>query len=137
VLYLGYEKDLMIKAAISSQGQVAIPKSVRDRLNLKAGTKLSIDVQGESLVMRRLVSGLPDWRTMEGMARGGESLTKALMEERAASDAGKTRPVRICPTAHWHSYPTLRDNDEAVTWPHELQCALPFGRPGRCRGCAR
>jgi AbrB family looped-hinge helix DNA binding protein len=77
----------MIKAAISSQGQVAIPKSVRDRLNLKAGTKLSIDVQGESLVMRRLVSGLPDWRTIEGMARGGESLTKALMEERAAEKA--------------------------------------------------
>lgn len=82
-----YEKDLMIKATISSQGQVAIPKSVRDRLNLKAGTKLSIDVQGEALVMRRLVSGLPDWRTMEGMARGGESLTKALMEERAAEKA--------------------------------------------------
>ena len=27
---------------------------------------------------------LPHWRTMRGMARGGESLTQALMEERAA-----------------------------------------------------
>ena len=77
----------MIKATISSKGQIAIPKAVRERLNLKAGTEVRIDVQGESLVMKRLVSGFPDWRTMEGMARGGESLTKALMEERAAERA--------------------------------------------------
>jgi len=37
--------------------------------------------------MKRLVSGFPDWRTMEGMVRGGESLTQALMEERAADKA--------------------------------------------------
>jgi AbrB family looped-hinge helix DNA binding protein len=77
----------MIKATISSKGQIAIPKSVRERLNLKAGTEVRIDVQGESLVMKRLVSGFPDWRTMEGMAKGGESLTRALMEERAAERA--------------------------------------------------
>jgi AbrB family looped-hinge helix DNA binding protein len=77
----------MIKATISSKGQIAIPKAVRERLNLKAGTEVRIDVQGESLVMKRLVSGFPDWRTMEGMARGGESLTRALMEERAAERA--------------------------------------------------
>jgi hypothetical protein len=35
----------------------------------------------------RLVRNLPDWRTMRGMAKGGESLTKALMEERAAEVA--------------------------------------------------
>jgi bifunctional DNA-binding transcriptional regulator/antitoxin component of YhaV-PrlF toxin-antitoxin module len=61
-----------------------IPKAGRERLNLKAGTQVSIDVQGEALVMKRLVQSYPDWRTMRGMARGGESLTQALMEERAA-----------------------------------------------------
>ena len=74
----------MTKATVSSKGQIAIPKALRERLNLKPGTQLAIDVCGESLVLKRLVSGFPDWRTMEGMARGGESLTKALMEERAA-----------------------------------------------------
>jgi AbrB family looped-hinge helix DNA binding protein len=78
---------LMTKATISSEGQVAIPKSMRERLNLKAGTQVGIEVQGESLVMKRLVSSFPDWRTMEGTARGGESLTKALIEERAAERA--------------------------------------------------
>ncbi len=74
----------MTTVTVSSKGQVAIPKSVRDQLNLSAGTKVLIDVQGETLVMRRTVSGFPDWKTMRGMARGGESLTKALIEERAA-----------------------------------------------------
>jgi AbrB family looped-hinge helix DNA binding protein len=74
----------MTKATISSKGQIAIPKAVRERLNLRAGTEISIDVQGEALVMKRLVRNYPDWRTMRGMAKGGESLTKALMEDRAA-----------------------------------------------------
>ena len=74
----------MTKATISSKGQIAIPKAVRERLNLQAGTQVSIDVQGEALVMKRLVPNDPDWRTMRGMAKGRESLTKALMEDRAA-----------------------------------------------------
>ena len=77
----------MTKTTISHKGQIVIPKAVRERLNLKAGTQVSIDVQGEALVMKRLVLNYPDWRTMRGMARGGESLTKALMEERAAEKA--------------------------------------------------
>jgi antitoxin component of MazEF toxin-antitoxin module len=60
---------------------------VREHLNLKPGTEISMDVQGESLVMKRVVHNYPDWRTMQGMARGGESLTAALMEERAAEMA--------------------------------------------------
>lgn len=74
----------MTKATISTKGQIAIPKAVRERLNLKAGTQVSLDVQGESLVLKRLVSDYPDWRTMRGMVKHGPSLTKALEEERAA-----------------------------------------------------
>jgi len=77
----------MITATMSSKGQIAIPKAVRERLNLKAGTELIIDVQGEALVMKRVVREFPDWRTMRGMSKGSESLTKALEEERAAENA--------------------------------------------------
>jgi AbrB family looped-hinge helix DNA binding protein len=77
----------MTKATISSRGQIVIPKVVRERLNLKAGTEVEIEVKGESLIMKPIVKGLPDWRTMEGMARGGESLTNALIEERAGENA--------------------------------------------------
>ena len=77
----------MTKATISTKGQIVIPKPVRERLNLKAGTEVVIDVRGESLVMKRAVRNYPDWRTMRGMARGGPSLTKALIEERADEKA--------------------------------------------------
>ena len=74
----------MTKATVSSKGQIAIPKAVRERLNLKAGTEVSIDVQGEALIIKRLVRNYPDWRTMQGMVRGGGSLTQALETEHRA-----------------------------------------------------
>ena len=77
----------MTKATISTKGQIVIPKPVRDRLNLKVGTEVVFDVQGEALVMKRAVPNFPHWRTMRGMARGGPSLTKALLEERGAEKA--------------------------------------------------
>lgn len=77
----------MTTATVSSKGQIAIPKAVRERLNLKAGTELQIDVKGETLVLKRVVSKYGDWRTMRGMVKGGPSLTKALEEERAAEVA--------------------------------------------------
>jgi AbrB family looped-hinge helix DNA binding protein len=77
----------MAKATISTKGQIVIPKTVRERLGLKAGTEVVFDVQGEAVIMKRAVADFPDWRTMRGMARGGPSLTKALLEERAREKA--------------------------------------------------
>jgi AbrB family looped-hinge helix DNA binding protein len=81
-------------ATISSKGQIAIPKAVRERLNLKAGTELMIDVQGEALVLKRVVREFPDWRTMEGMAKGEGSGTQALEEDRAAENAHYDARIR-------------------------------------------
>ena len=77
----------MITATISPEGQVIIPEEVRKRLKLTAGTEVTIDVQGDGVLLKPVVSKFPDWRTMQGMAAGGESLTKALMEDRAADIA--------------------------------------------------
>ena len=74
----------MTKTTVSSKGQIAIPKAVRERLNLKSGTEVSLDIQGDAMVVKRLVRTLPDWRTMQGMAQGGESLTEALEAEHRA-----------------------------------------------------
>jgi AbrB family looped-hinge helix DNA binding protein len=76
----------MTKTTISSKGQIAIPKAVRERLNLKAGTEISIDVQGEAMVLKWLVRNHPDWRTMRGMFRGADLLSD-LTADRAAEIA--------------------------------------------------
>lgn len=74
----------MTKATISSKGQIAIPKAIRDKLHLKAGMQVALDVEGEKIVMRRFVSGLPHWSTMRGMFQDAGDLLSDLGEERAA-----------------------------------------------------
>src|ERR1035438_8344813 len=56
-------------------------------LDKRRASMTTDDARGEELAMRRVDRSHPDWRTVEGMARGGESLTKALLEERAAERA--------------------------------------------------
>lgn len=83
----------MIEATVSSKGQIVLPKIVRDRLNLRAGTKLAIEVRGETLVMKRFDSGFPEWRTMRGMFKDAPGLLQDLAEDRAseiADDDGRT-----------------------------------------------
>ncbi len=74
----------MTKATISAKGQISIPKTIRERLNLKPGTQVALEVQGEQVVMKRLVSGFPDWCSMRGMFRRGINLHDELAKERAA-----------------------------------------------------
>jgi antitoxin PrlF len=42
-----------MKAIVSEKGQVTIPKSVRDRLGLRAGTVLSFEAVGGKLVGKK------------------------------------------------------------------------------------
>ena len=84
----------MTKATISSKGQLAIPKAIRERLNLKPGTQVELDLEGERLVMKRTVADFPDWRTMRGMVRSGPSLTKALEKEHREELAREDKRLR-------------------------------------------
>ena len=51
---------------MSSKGQIAIPKGVRDALNLSAGTKLTLKVRGREIVLSRT----PAWKKLQGAAPG-------------------------------------------------------------------
>lgn len=73
----------METTTVSSKGQIVIPKAIRERLRLTPGTALQIDVQGETLLMQRVVKGYGDWRTMRGMLRDGGNLLEELARERA------------------------------------------------------
>jgi AbrB family looped-hinge helix DNA binding protein len=51
---------------VSSKGQIAIPKAVRDALNLSEGAKLRIELRGQEIVL----SKEPSWKKLEGAAAG-------------------------------------------------------------------
>ena len=73
----------METTTVSSKGQIVIPKALRERLRLTPGTALQIDVQGETLLMQRVVKGYGDWRTMGGMLRDEGNMLGKLARERA------------------------------------------------------
>ncbi len=73
------------KATISAKGQFAIPKSVRERMNLKPGMKVSIEVQGGVAYHETPGFGTPGLAHDARHGQGEDRLTDVLMKERAAS----------------------------------------------------
>jgi len=54
----------MDKVTVSSKGQIAIPKQVREALNLTEGSKLTLEVRGHDIVL----SKDPAWKKLKGAA---------------------------------------------------------------------
>lgn len=74
-----------MRTHVSSRGQVVIPQQVRERLHLKEGTELDVEVERDHLVLRKAKTSA-DWRTWQGKFKGVD-LTKALKEERRAEES--------------------------------------------------
>jgi AbrB family looped-hinge helix DNA binding protein len=55
----------MDKVTVSSKGQIAIPKQVRDALNLSEGSKLTLEVRGQEIVLYKGDA----WKQLKGAAR--------------------------------------------------------------------
>ncbi len=62
----------MLKARLSSRGQLAIPKEVRDQLGLSEGTSLSVSVEGDAVILRKVLPG--NWREWEGRFKSSDLL---------------------------------------------------------------
>ena len=62
---------------VSSKGQIAIPKAVRDALNLSEGAKLRIELRGQQIIL----SKEPGWKKLEGAAAGTD-LIKAFAADK-------------------------------------------------------
>jgi len=58
----------MEQVTVSSKGQIAIPKQVREALNLAEGSKLNLEVRGHEIVLSKGDA----WRELEGAACGAE-----------------------------------------------------------------
>jgi len=55
----------MEKITVSSKGQIAIPKRVREALNLTEGSKLTLEVRGQEIVLSKGDA----WKQLKGAAR--------------------------------------------------------------------
>ena len=55
----------MEKVTVSSKGQIAIPKQVREALNLSEGSKLMLEVRGQEIVLSKGDA----WKQLQGAAR--------------------------------------------------------------------
>jgi AbrB family looped-hinge helix DNA binding protein len=56
----------MEQVTVSSKGQIAIPKQIREALNLTAGSRLTLEVRGQEIVLSKGAA----WRSLQGA--GGE-----------------------------------------------------------------
>ena len=60
----------MLKARVSSRGQLALPKEVRDQLGPGEGDCLSVSVKGDEVILRKVVMG--NWCEWEGRFKGSD-----------------------------------------------------------------
>ena len=71
----------LYRSVVSSKGQLVIPSQLRKELGLKAGTGVSIEREGDRIIV------VPDselnWRDMRGSLKGKPSALEFLQEERA------------------------------------------------------
>ncbi len=62
----------MLKARLSSRGQLALPKEVREQLRLEEGVSLTVRVEGDEVILRK--AGTGSWREWEGRFKGSDLL---------------------------------------------------------------
>lgn len=52
----------MVRVIVSRAGQIEIPKTIREALNLSAGTRMTLEVRGQDIVL----SKESPWRKLRG-----------------------------------------------------------------------
>ena len=65
---------------MSSQGQVTIPKAIREELGLEPGDEVEFDTVGDHVVLRKATSG-SDWDRVYGVIDFGGRTTDEIMAE--------------------------------------------------------
>ena len=78
----------MDKVTVSSKGQIAIPKTIRDALNLSEGTRLTLDVRGQEIVL----SKEPAWRKLQGAAADRDLMSTFAAFKKQEREREDSRP---------------------------------------------
>lgn len=68
---------------LSSKGQLVLPKNVRERLALKQGLELNVELRGGKIILEPIRQETrTDWRRWRGSLRGKRVLEEHLEEHR-------------------------------------------------------
>ena len=68
----------MEQVTVSSKGQIAIPKAVREALNLSEGTRLNLEVRGHDIIL----SKEPAWKKLQGAGADRPDLMEVFARHR-------------------------------------------------------
>jgi AbrB family looped-hinge helix DNA binding protein len=68
----------MITAKVSSKGQIAVPAEIREKVGLKEGSEVVLEIRGEEIVMRRIRAA--SWRRLRGMLKNTSALQRLEQE---------------------------------------------------------
>ncbi len=78
----------MEQITVSSKGQIAIPKAVRKALNLSEGTKLTLEVRGQQIVL----SKEPAWKKLRGAGAGVDLMDAFAAHKKQEREREDSRP---------------------------------------------
>jgi len=70
----------LYRSVLSSKGQLVIPSQLRKELGMKAGTGVSIEREGDRIIV--VPDSKMNWRNMKGSLKGKRSALEFLQEER-------------------------------------------------------
>jgi AbrB family looped-hinge helix DNA binding protein len=71
-------------ATISTEGELAIPESIRQALGITPGMKFSLTVEDDRIVLRPITAEFID--SLRGRFAGGPSMADELIAERRTED---------------------------------------------------
>jgi AbrB family looped-hinge helix DNA binding protein len=69
-----------VKARVSSKGQIAIPKRLREKFGLAQGTDLQLRIEGDEIILRKIPSDA--WRKWEGRFKDSDLLGDLIKDRR-------------------------------------------------------
>lgn len=78
----------MEKVTVSSKGQIAIPKNIREALNLSEGAKLTLEVKGQRIVLSKEAA----WRKLQGSASGHDLMKLFAAHRKNEREREDSRP---------------------------------------------
>ena len=70
----------LYRTVLSSKGQLVIPAELRKQLGMRAGTGVSLEVEGDRIVM--VPDSSMNWRNMTGWLKGKPSALEILEQQR-------------------------------------------------------